>query len=627
MAKRGDKLTRRMIRTESDREAIRQGARFNPETAMYAVWWIERHCRLYEGTNDPLVLMSTADQTMDTWGFHEIDHFDWDDKEFRKLCMERLEAHLAAVEDPDQHVDWQFEFVIQVFGWQMYSEHFKRWIRRFRQFNVWISKKNKKSPTMAAISMYLSLGDGEPGAKTFLLSKTGVQVRKNACRHVQQMWERSPLIYAESKFNQNEMTLLHVPTTSYIEPLSSDNKKRRESNEGLNGNTMVDETHVVDEETVAIVNRAGISRSEPLHGEFSTAGKNIAGYGGKRFTLCEKIVAGTEISIKHYVYIAAAPQDTKPESLRDRKTLIRLAKMANPALGHTVDLNELIEDYLESRRTPKQLREFMMYRLNIWQQEGTPYIRLSDWSKCADPSIRFEDFHGEDCHCAYDLSENTDLASWCWAFERAGMHYFFWDHWLPRPTAVEWLEQFDYLGMEQKKWIHLLPGRVLDEERMFQDVKARAENVRIRSIGYDPAKSKYFNKLLEDEGYDLYLFRQNNREYNPHVERLQTMVIGKTIPVFDDDGNVTDTEIDPESQPTLIHEDNELVNWMIGHCQIDEDRYQYKRPVKPARGDYRKIDGVQTAVMAVRGLTEHLGEEEEPESAYLDRDAPWLKVW
>ena len=258
-----DRLTRRWIRCRADEVAYERGARFNLEAASFMIWWVERHCRLYEGKEGPLVMMSVADQP--EWEVPPV--FDWSYEAFRKLYERRCDWHLNMFQ-ADEHLDWQYEAHMRIYGWQIFSEFHGRNIRRFRDVSIFISKKNKKSPTMAANAMYLTLGDGEQGAKTFLLSKTGKQVRENACRHVYEMFKRSPLIHGESKFNLNEMRLYHETTSSILQPLSSDTKRAKESNEGINGNTLVDEVHVVDQDTVNIVDRAGISRQEPLHMEF-----------------------------------------------------------------------------------------------------------------------------------------------------------------------------------------------------------------------------------------------------------------------------------------------------------------------------------------------------------------------
>lgn len=610
-----DKLTRRWIRNRSDEVAVQDGARFSAEAASFMIWWVERHCRLYEGTEGPLVMHSIADQP--EWEISP--KFDWGNADFRKLWERRIDWHLKLFE-ADEHMDWQFECHARIYGWQKFSPFHGRHVRRFRDSSIFIAKKNKKSPTMAANAMYLSVGDGEKGAKTFLLSKTGKQVRENACRHIFEMWKRSPLIHEESKFNQNDMRLYHLPTSSIIQPLSSDNKETRESNEGINGNTLVDEVHVVDEKTVAIVDRAGISRSEPIHMEFSTSGKNNAGYGRKRFDLAVSIQESREVDTTLFAYVAAAPQETKPEELRNEPHLIRLGKMANPAWGHTVNPAEFLTDYRRSARSPGKMRDFMMYRLNVWQQEGEPFIRMRDWDACAVPEMQFEDFHGEECQCGLDMAVSNDLLAFSWIFARDGKAHIFVDHWLPRVKGVEMNDIVPYLDWERQGWIRLLPGRVIDEDMVFDDIMARAEHVKIKSISFDPARSRYLTKKLDEMGYVLELFRQNNREFHPHVERLEKLIIGPDRETMEIEG------IDPaEWEPELCHPANPCLDWQIKHCQVDEDKQRYKRPVKPASGEHKKIDGLVALVMGIRGLTDDLGALATQASAYADPNASWLK--
>ena len=62
-----DNLTQAWIRNESDRKAARIGCRFDLERAMFAVWWIERHCRLYEGRErDVEIFAFTQKNKMET---------------------------------------------------------------------------------------------------------------------------------------------------------------------------------------------------------------------------------------------------------------------------------------------------------------------------------------------------------------------------------------------------------------------------------------------------------------------------------------------------------------------------------------------------------------------------------
>ena len=53
-----DAVTRRWVRNRSDELAIENGCRFDVLAGAWAVFWIERYCRLYEGdqAGEPLIL-------------------------------------------------------------------------------------------------------------------------------------------------------------------------------------------------------------------------------------------------------------------------------------------------------------------------------------------------------------------------------------------------------------------------------------------------------------------------------------------------------------------------------------------------------------------------------------------
>ena len=162
------------IRTKSDEAAIDEGCFWDLESAAYTVWWIERYCRLYEGVwaGSPVVLYSCADQPE----FDIPDEFYGDDGEVIPSVLDfyrqRVEWHLG-LRDAGHHMDWQFEVVCEVFGWQQPTERWKKFgidfVRRFTRAGVFVPKKSKKTPSCAAISLYLTCGENiENANKTFL---------------------------------------------------------------------------------------------------------------------------------------------------------------------------------------------------------------------------------------------------------------------------------------------------------------------------------------------------------------------------------------------------------------------------------------------------------------------------
>jgi phage terminase large subunit-like protein len=175
-------------------------------------------------------------------------------------------------------VDWQYECTMRCFGWVHHSDRWKREVRRFRKSLIGVAKKNKKTPTEASWGLYLLAGDGEQGQKVFLGAKDGTQAAI-AADHAIAMVEASDELSAECKVNKNLRRITYGPTKSWMQPLSSSDSASQKAKEGLNGSMLVDEIHVVDEGFMQRTKRMGISRSEPLIAQFSTAGMNPEGYG------------------------------------------------------------------------------------------------------------------------------------------------------------------------------------------------------------------------------------------------------------------------------------------------------------------------------------------------------------
>jgi hypothetical protein len=291
-----DQTTRDWIRNEGDERAASAGCSFDVARASWTVWWIERYCRLYEGEG-------YAGQPVVLHGCHDCDHSEfyattedfWLDDSCtvpgpgQELLLERARLYSECVKN-GHRVDWQYECHMRIYGWVKWRAKWKRNCRRFRQASIWIPKKQKKSPTLAANGMYLLAGDGEPGQKVFLAAKDGDQARKNAAKHTVEMLYQCPELFDKEAprggictLNRSTLQITHEPSRSVMYPLSSSNASTQKSKEGLNGSILIDETHVVDRAFVDIISRAGISRSEPLFMEFSTAGNNPDGYGKERF--------------------------------------------------------------------------------------------------------------------------------------------------------------------------------------------------------------------------------------------------------------------------------------------------------------------------------------------------------
>lgn len=573
-----DADTKLWLRNEGDARAVHNGCSLDVLRGGYTVWWIERYCKLYEGegyAGEPLILH----------GCKECDHSefyatteDWlnDDGTpgpAQAIHLERA-ALFAECIAHGHDIDWQYEVHMRLYGWKRFSDRWNRHVRRFRQGSIWTPKKQKKSPTLAANGWYLLAGDGEPGQKVFLAAKNGDQARNNSAKHTVEMWLKSPELRAECTLNRSTLQITHESSRSVMYPLSSANASTEKSKEGLNGSVLIDETHVVDRAFVNRINRAGISRSEPMFLEFSTAGNDPDSYGKERFDLATDVQAGTKTDEELFVAIYAAPQDVTDEELE--KNFEKYAKMSNPSLGHTIELRELRTDFNRSRvDTLENWGLCKMYRFNIWQQSSNPWIRMDDWAKCVG-DFKEEDLLGRTCFGGLDLGLTRDSSAFVLLFpweENDPPHFRLWPYFFyPQVPAEKTRTKVPWFEWEKKGHLRITDGDTSDTPLIRTVIAECNRKFDLRSVGFD-------KRFAETLSLDLIALGVNMLE------------IPQNAPTFAEPMGLFAADI---IEGRIEHPNNEVLNWNARNATLLKNGLL----AKPEGEKLKKIDGIAAAVMA-----------------------------
>jgi phage terminase large subunit-like protein len=525
------------MRDASDELAVSRGCRFDEARGQFAVDWMADYLRLYEGV--------------------------WAGKPFE--CR-----------------DWQYEFTMRLFGWVRPNESWREelpnsdYIRRFRSAIVFIAKKNKKSPTLAACMVYTLCGDGVEGQKCFPGAKDGAQIRQNVGMHVHEMIRQSEALSAECKINKNLGSVFHEPTRSLLMPLSSDNVRTQKSKEGLNGSTFIDEVHVVDEAFVRRIDRAGISRPEPLHVEVSTAGDDMDSYGYKRFLYAERVISGDAKDDQTLAMIYAAPQNLSDADLAADP--VKYGKMANPAWGHTVKEAEFLADYQRSKETLRGLADFKMYRLNIWQASATPWLDMAAWDLTKD---RIAELTADaPTWAGLDLSSKNDFTAFV-AVQQHGDEYHVHGHyWITESRARKHsdagLGVYDWAS---DGWLTIIPGERIEYDVIEEYVAEFVAEHDVREIGHDPWNAEALRQRLTDRGATMVEVPQTFSGLTDASKSLETLV----------------------SAGSIIHGGDPVLRWMAKNVTAKRDANDNIRPVKPDRQSMKAVDGIVSLIMAVGG--------------------------
>jgi len=575
MPKQINAITKAWIRNASDQKAAEHGCWFAPEVGGFVVWWIERFCRLYEGEHagEPLILR----------GCHQCDyklpcHDVWDEAA-KATAVERARRHAECVRK-GHAIDWQYDVTMRIFGWQKWSDDFGRNIRRFRKASAWMPKKNKKSPTLAAWGLYLIAGDGEAGQNAYIGAKDGSQAREAVGKHTVEMVNQSQELQAECTVNLSLMQITHEPSRSRLKPISSGDTKTQKAKEGLNGSILIDETHVVDREFIGRISRAGISRSEPLHIEVSTAGDDPESYGKERWDYGLQVEKGEVVDEQHFFVCYAAPQDLSDEDLAADP--VKWGRLANPAWGHTVREEEFLADYHSSRVSLVELARFKMYRLDIWTRTATPWLRAGDWEKCR-RVYSPEDLLGRVCFGGLDLARVRDTCALVLTFpeDAEAFKQLVW-YWLPRRRAEALRDKVRYLEWEAQGFCTLTDGDTTDYSFIRRKLIEIKKLYRLRKLAYDDVYAEQLIQRLIEEDHAYHLdevvaFNQTITDFAAPTDEYEALVI---------DG-------------TMHHPDNGLFSWQAGNVRVKTDVNANKRPVKPKHGDIKTIDGLVAGIMAL----------------------------
>lgn len=581
-----DPITVAWCRNASDEKAAANGCRFDVERAAYAVWWQERYCRLYEGegyAGQPLILHGCHQCGL--YGCESVGK--WND-EAKRIGALRADRYAECVR-LGHRIDWQYECNARIFGWVKPSERWQREIRRFRQAVIFVAKKNKKSSSLAGIVAYLTMGDGEPGQHVYIAAKDGKQARIT-CEHVKHLRSQSPEISEATKFNENTYRMSHAKSRSFAEPLSSSNSRTQNSKEGLNGSVCIDEVHVVDRQFAGVLKGAGISRSEPLQIEVSTAGSDPESYGKERFDLALEVIDGRREQENLFAAIYAAPQNLTPAQLAADP--LKYARMANPAMGHTVDPDELMADYNASKMRLASLATWMMYRANVWQSSATPWLDMLAWGRNK-REFSEEFFVGKPVSAALDLAKTRDTCSLVLTTqdEDTGEYYQKAYYWLPRERAEDLKDKVAYLQWAEDGWITLTEGNVTDYNVIRREIIRLDELLDIASFTYD---DHYAAELIQ--GFLEGVERGGKIEQSPIFDEEEVCAFAQSMNAFA--GPTDDYEAQVKSGK-LFHDGNPCMTWQAGCAVVKTNANLDKRPVKPAQGDVKTIDGVVAGVMSL----------------------------
>lgn len=462
--------------------------------------------------------------------------------------------------------DWQCFKTCTLFGWV----HKETGRYRFTEAYVKEPRKNGKSPWAAAVGHYKFSADGEFGSEVY----SGATTEKQA-------WE----VFTPAKLmadRDGEYCRL-FGITVHAKSLTRGDGSKFEPVIGKPGDgaspscAIIDEFHEHDTDNQYNTFKTGIvGRENPLILIITTAGDDTSGPCFALEEECQRVLEGLIVNDNLFVLIYGIDEGD------DWKTELALRK-ANPNYGISVDPDKLRASQLEAIQSARKQNAFLRKHLNVWTNTAVAWIPIEAWIRCYDPNLRIEDFAGEQCMDALDLSTRKDLASTLKVFRRVIDHkphyYLFGRHYVTEGAVASENGDF-YQQCIKEGSLVMTEGNATDMPRIMRDIVDDAKRFDILEAPHDPHLALVLTEFIQErEDWDQSV---QFVEVPQRVEHL-------SLPMKEVEALIADGR--------LHHDGNRVMSWGIANVICKEDVKGNLFPRKPAGS--KKIDPAICLLMCI----------------------------
>ncbi|MEU1284917.1 terminase TerL endonuclease subunit [Kitasatospora sp. NPDC005856] len=484
---------------------------------------------------------------------------------------------------------WQVAYILApVFGWVRWDEDADAYVRIVRTLYVDVPRKNGKSTLCGGIAIYLTCGDGEPGAQV-VAAATSERQAGFVFQPVKQLAEKAPRLKGHVQALKKK--IIHTRTGSYFEVVSSVADAQHGAN--LHGG-IVDELHVhKTPDLVETIETGTGSRRQPLIAMITTAdaGKPHTVYARKR-EYCEQLSRRVLTDPTFYGVVWAAEKTDDPH-------IEATWRRANPGYGISPTRSYLQAKSNEAANSPADLAKFQRLHLGLRTKQETKYLTMESWRANAG-MVDEQLLAGREAYGGLDLAATSDLLALCWLFpdDERGGYDALWRLWTPEAN-VEALDR--RTAGAASVWVRqgllqATPGNVADYDWIQAAIERDLDTFDVRSLGYDPWSAVPLTNDLQKRNAPLVKVRQGFVTLSPPLKELQRLLLKGT----------------PQA-PMVRHGGNPAVEWMVDNLAASMDPAGNVKPDKARSSE--KIDAVSALVTA---LSEAMTRPEPVRSAYED---------
>ncbi len=516
------------------------------------------------------------------------------DEELAYRPIEFIETFCKPSQGDFDRIDmqpWQHFVIGSLYGWV----HKETRLRRFKEGMIFVGRKNGKTTMVSGLSIYGAGIDGEKGARVYQLANSMKQARLtyDECKAM-----IGASTWLKKHFRPMRDAIQFDVTQSKIEPQASDSEKL----DGLNCHLGIfDEIHEYKNyKLINVIKNSRGARRQPLILYITTAGYVLDGPLMDYYEKGADVLEGVITDERAFYFMAEIDEEDAVEDYT------KWGK-ANPSLGVTIQLEDMIEEWEQARHIPAERNDFITKRLNVFVQADEQSFVSLDVIKRNSDHIDPESLKGQMCIGGYDLSSSEDFTSACLEFPLEDGRVFVLSHsWIPQAKVEMDQENMaanfeDWVG---RGWLTIVPGEFVHKEDVYDWFIAQSKKYAVALITYDPANAYRLNQDLISYGGPDWVkpVRQGAMTLSPALKDVKEMLLAGKV----------------------VYNENKLLRWYINNIRlVIADRNGNWLPTKQHK--YRKIDGFAAWLNAHTETMQHMVKPDQPAGSLTFISAAELK--
>ena len=354
-------------------------------------------------------------------------------------------------------------------------------LRKYQEVLTIEGRKNGKTTELAAVNLFMEIGDGEGAAECYCVATKLDQAQK-CFMEIHNMVKQSPLL--SKHIRKRKSDLYFAPTMSFIKALASNSNGL----DGLNAHMVtIDELAAIkNRDLYDLMKQSTSSREQPLLFCITTNGFVRESIFDAQYEYACGVLDGKINDERFLPFIYEL--DDKSEWDQEECWI-----KANPGLG-TIKKVETLRSYVEKAKADPSFKPTVMVKdFNMKENSASAWLRWEELNNETKFNIKDMGFrYGIGC---FDLAETTDLASAKVLCQRPNddniyvlSMYFVPETKLSNVETNKEKDNVPYKLWEQQGLLRVCPGNKVNKYHMLEWFKEIRDeyDIYIPWIGYDP---------------------------------------------------------------------------------------------------------------------------------------------